>query len=208
VEKFQNHQRYYDEHASQARMHEEQRERATNIILSISGVLVALITFSKLSYGALPAAISIILLGVYGYLFAGKHYERNRLHTEIMRSIRLDIERVLTNPDEELRPMSVLRAEGERSHYKHFRWPGPDERGSGSRGGAHSWIARRRLHVFWELIHVAIAVLGLALCISIFLNDKLGDHEKPTKVELTNFPGKVLFESEGGASTARSAGTR
>jgi hypothetical protein len=44
-------QHYYDEHAQQARQHEDQRERVTNIILSIAGVLIGLITFSEFSLG-------------------------------------------------------------------------------------------------------------------------------------------------------------
>lgn|GEM_PF-6943042 len=54
----ENLQGYYDEHAQQARQHEDQRERVANIIHSIAGVLVGLITFAELSFGSLPASLT------------------------------------------------------------------------------------------------------------------------------------------------------
>ena len=67
---------FYKDHADQARQHEAQRERMTNLILTIAGVLVGLITFSKLALWSLPAALAITVLGIFGIFFAGKHYER------------------------------------------------------------------------------------------------------------------------------------
>jgi hypothetical protein len=112
-------QSYYDEHAAQARNHEGQRERATNLILSIAGLLVGFVTFAKLSLWSLPAAICVVLLGIFGFVFAGKHYERFRYHTQIMEAIRLEIERV-SNHHPKITPKSLsdLRSDGEDNHYE------------------------------------------------------------------------------------------
>ena len=40
---------FYKEHADQARQHESQRERMTNLVLAITGLLVGFVTFSKLA---------------------------------------------------------------------------------------------------------------------------------------------------------------
>src|SRR4051794_24461307 len=116
-------QEYYNEHAAQARQHENDRERMTSIILSVAGVLVGLITFAKLSVGALPAALAIVALGIFGFLFAGKHYERFRFHTSIMAEIRDEIDRLRLAPNEAPRPLAELRDAGDARHYRTFTWP-------------------------------------------------------------------------------------
>jgi positive regulator of sigma E activity len=177
-------QSYYDEHAAQARQHEEQRERATNLILSIAGLLVGLITFAKLSLWSLPAAVCIALLGSFGFLFAGKHYERFRFHTEIMDAIRREIERVSNDPESTPKTLSALRDDGELRHYEEFTWP--SFRGSRSKpqSKARSWIARQRLHVFWEFVHLLVVVIGIPLCVAIGLGTKFRKEPKPLKVEI------------------------
>jgi xanthosine utilization system XapX-like protein len=177
-------QSYYDEHAAQARNHEEQRERATNLILSIAGLLVGLVTFAKLSLLSLPAAICIVLLGIFGFVFAGKHYERFRYHTQIMEAIRLEIERVSDDPNIKPKSLSDLRKDGEDNHYKNFTWPSFRGSRNASQATARSWIARQRLHVFWESVHLLVVVIGVALCLAIALNTKFSKEPKPVKVEI------------------------
>jgi hypothetical protein len=70
----------------------------TNIILSINGVLIGLITFSNLSLWSVCASVSIVLLGIYGFFFAGKHYERFKYHTSIMGAVRGEIDRLYLDP--------------------------------------------------------------------------------------------------------------
>ena len=143
-------QRYYDEHAQQARQHGDQRERATNIILSIAGLLVGLITFAELSLGSLAASLTLIALGVFGIFFSGKHYERFKDHTAIMNCIRDEIDRFWKNPSDTPASLGQLRIDGEIKHYEDFRWP--KFRGSNSKyqKSATSWIAKQRVHIFWE----------------------------------------------------------
>jgi xanthosine utilization system XapX-like protein len=192
-------QSYYDENAAQARQHEDQRERATSLILTIAGLLVGLITFAKLSCWSLPAAICIVLLGAFGFLFAGKHYERSRFHTAIMEKIRVEIEKSEANP----KSLSELREEGEKAHYDHFVWP--TLRGSHDelQRGAKYWIARQRLHVFWECVHLLVVVIGVGMCLAILVNGKI--EPKPIKVEIVSPTPSVKVEMLSPAATPSKA---
>jgi hypothetical protein len=179
-------QDYYDEHADHARQHEDQRERVTNIILSIAGVLVGLVTFAEMSLWALPAALSLVLLGVYGYFFSGKHYERFRFHSAILLEIRAEMDRLAMYPAARPRPFALLRRKGREKHYRDFRWPRLFGSSDPLQGRANSWIARQRLHIFWELVHILVALLGIGLCVAIGLKDGSEKEADPIKVEIVN----------------------
>ncbi len=116
---------YYQEHAEQARQHESQRERMTNIVLAIAGALIGVVTFAELALWSLPAALAIAALGIYGLLFAQKHYERNRYHVYILREIRKEMDYasdIVPRPEglPEKRTLEQIREAGVRSHYKKF----------------------------------------------------------------------------------------
>ena len=186
-----NLQGYYDEHSTQARQHEGQREAMTNIILGVTGLLVGLVTFGDFSPWALPAALTVLALGVYGFFFSGKHYERFKFHTTIMKKIRAEMDRLEGTPDAKPRALADLRDEGEKDHYAEFVWPKLRGTASPRQAGATSWIARQRLHVFWEGIHLLIAVLGLALCVTIAAKKAWAPTaSEPLKVHLVTEPGK------------------
>lgn len=175
---------YYNEHASQARQHEDQRERMTNIILSIAGVLIGLITFSELSIWSVPASISVIIIGFYGFLFAGKHYERFKFHTSIMKAIRDEIDRIALDKNAVQSTLQSLREKGESNHYKKFTWPRFSGTDSELQAGAKSWIARQRVHTFWELIHILVLIIGIGLTTAIIIKTMTHSPKEPIKVQL------------------------
>jgi hypothetical protein len=200
-------QDYYNEQASQARQHEDHRERMTNIILSINGVLVGFITFSNLSIWSLSASLSIIFLGIYGFLFSGKHYERFRYHNSIMGAIKKEMDRTHLNPALQRKTLRQIRKEGTSSHYHNFTWPIFRERKARHKsnnqqaesnntqavtnnqktikqGEAKSKIARLRVHVFWEAIHLVMILIGVGLSTAIIVKKSIGTDEKPIKVEI------------------------
>jgi hypothetical protein len=177
-------QSYYDDHASQARQHEGQRERVTNIVLSIAGLLIGLVTFANLQLWSLIAAGSIILLGIYGFLFSGKHYERFKFHTAVLQAFRKEIERAHNDPEYGKVSLSSLRASATEKHYREFVWPKFSGTNDKAQAAATSWIARQRLHVFWEAVHLLIVGIGLALCIAILLKHVLEGPDKPTRIEI------------------------
>jgi hypothetical protein len=183
MEKIEFYFRYYEEHALQARRHEEQREKATAIVLTIAGFLIGFVTFAKLSRSALPAAISIILLGIYGYLFAWKHYERSRMHTAVLRRVRTEMEKMIDGRNPNPRTLTQLREEAEDAHNKEFVWTI-----GGKASKARSWITRTRLHSFWEAIHVGVVILGIGLCFAILTKKPDDNSDPPTKIAIVGWP--------------------
>ena len=63
----------YDEHANQARQHENQRAQMTTIILTIAGAVIGLITFVKIAFYTWPLSLLLIALGIYGGCFPGSN---------------------------------------------------------------------------------------------------------------------------------------
>jgi Flp pilus assembly protein TadB len=140
----------YDEHAQQARQHETQRERMSWIILAVSGVLVTFIANNGLQPNSLIASATLIVLGVYGWLFSLKHYEKNRLHTKIMKSFRDNL------GGETGLDIDAIRAVGSNSHKDDYK-----------KSPIKSWIWKCRLNHLWAGLPLLIAVLGLALSVII-----------------------------------------
>jgi hypothetical protein len=175
--------KFYDEHASQARRHEEHRERMTSLVIVLAGALVALIGQSRFAFYSLPAAATIVLLGIYGWLFARKHYERNQLHLSTLRELRTEIDSELAHGDPqgrgESRSLTALRNAADKRHYDEF----PPPKG-GFQGNARSWIARRRLHHFWEGLHIGVIIVGaILLGIIVFQPGGLAE-KKPIEVRV------------------------
>lgn len=74
----------------------------------------------------------------------------------------------------------------EREHYAHFRWPWFSGSRSESQRNAVSWIARQRLHIFWEAVRLLIVFIGLALLACIFIKALFVPGEEPQKIEIVN----------------------
>lgn len=69
--------KFYDEHAAQARQHENQRERMTNIILIVAGALIGFLSSSSsATIYSFISSVVLIPLGIFGWMFSSKHYER------------------------------------------------------------------------------------------------------------------------------------
>jgi len=174
-------QAYYDEHASQARQHENSRHQITALVLAITGALVGIVTSVKLAANAWPAASALVVIGLAGYFAAAKYYERFRFHTSIMEAIRGEIERLMAG-GVGVTPLSVLRHRGENWHYKNFVWPGWFRTRSNAQANAGSRIARARTHMFWELLHLAVVLLGVILLVMIAYNH--GGSDSPADVTI------------------------
>jgi len=180
----------YEEHAAQARQHEAQRETMTSIILGVAGLLIGLVTLGNLSIWSLPAAITVAALGAYGLLFSGKHYERFKYHMALMKAIRDEMDRGTAAPDTTPKTIAELRSQVEREHYFGFVWPKFRPTRSKPQAVATSWVARQRLHMFWEAAHAGIAVIGLILCLVIMVKAALPPGKEPFRVEMTKGTGK------------------
>lgn len=194
MDKTELYRAYYEEHSTQAKIHEEQRERITGIILTIATLLIGLVTFAKLALSALAASIPIILLGVYGWFFAGKHYERFQFHTAVMRRIRNELDALHATPGCAGASLDTLRSEAAAAHYRHFRWPTIAASSRPPQSTATAWIARQRLHVFWEGIHLMVALIGIGLTIGIVAKRFVADEQEINKVQVV---GQVAYRNAG-----------
>lgn len=178
---------YYNEHAAQARQHENQRERMTNIILSICGVLIGLATFGELSIWTLTASISIIILGCFGFAFAGKHYERTKFHNAIMSEIRKEIDKISIDKNAKRKSLSAIRKAGAKKHYSKFVWINIFTRNRKKKQANlkhKSIIARFRVHHFWESLHLIIIILGMCLTLAIIVKAFSESKKKPIEIKI------------------------
>ena len=134
----------------------------TTIILTIAGAVIGLITFVKIAFYTWPLSLLLIALGIYGWLFSRKQYERNRFHTEIMSEFRDEFDNELRSagkPSTQSTPrISDLRTAGEKKHYDNF----PRSK-KGVQKSAKSKLARSSLAGFWASLHLVISMIGLLL---------------------------------------------
>lgn len=133
----------YAEHATQARWHEEQREKVSTLVFAGSGAMLTLAATldpprQNLAHGL------VTVLGLIGAAIALKHYERNRRHVAAGRAIRERLDAVL--PDAAVGP--ALR-------------PRPPHESPICRT-----LERVRLYLLWSLLNAFVSCLGLAMLLA------------------------------------------
>lgn len=138
---------YYDENAAQARHHEEQRERVTTLMVAIAAALIAFVAEGDVEESDLPVAIMILILGLFGAVMGLKHYERNRMHTAVMRRIRDEIDR--STPDD-VPSLTELRRQGRSDHKGEFK---------------PKLVLALDLYVLWASLSLLISVVGSVLLV-------------------------------------------
>lgn len=74
--------KFWEEQWTQARQCETQRSTMANFIISIYAAGIGIIVVADFAYKALPVAIFLLVMGVFGNLFSAKLFERWRLHQE------------------------------------------------------------------------------------------------------------------------------
>ena len=162
--------RFYEEHAAQARQHEDHRERFTNLLLILCAAAIGLIGSQPDGWLALVAAGTLVILGLFGRLFSLKHYERNRLHATFMKWARDAIDSELgLAPDPELDKLSLgqLRSKAKAMHYQDY--PHRDRLAV----PPPAWTARRSVHEFWAGIPTLVAMVGVVILV-LLLGEKAG----------------------------------
>lgn len=172
----------YKEHAAQARQHETQRQQMTALVLAITAALVGFVAanLKTPTIGLLIPGVFLFFLGGYAALFSRKHYERNRNHTTIMKAFRLQLEGTLNNVK-----LDAIRDQAEIAHNAKF-----------------PWLHKRELHLFWDLLNGAVAIVGIILVVVVALSIAFGgaDMDKQTKFKMTiqqDVPSKVVVEPTG-----------
>lgn len=135
--------RYYEEHASQARQHENLRATVTSILSSIAAAVVGLASLGGLDRADLPAGIVVVVLALLGVALSLKHYERNRLHTRILAAIRDEVARLDQDPAASPHSTQEIRDEAERDHNSNFAIMERRQK------TAKSPWTKMRLHILW-----------------------------------------------------------
>jgi len=72
----------------QARAHEQYRASTVSLVLTIASILVAILAINEFTTPfANIVYSSLIVIGLYGAACSAKHYELNRMHVNIARSL-------------------------------------------------------------------------------------------------------------------------
>ncbi|HET6469986.1 MAG TPA: hypothetical protein VFG43_16550 [Geminicoccaceae bacterium] len=130
----------YNEHMTQARWHEDQREKVSTLVLLGSGGLLALTTQAE-PWQQRVTYMIVLILGLLGIAIALKHYERNRKHVSIGRQLRGRLGQLL--PD-----AAIGETIGSISTHE---------------SAACRLVEPVRLYVLWLLLTALMACLGLAM---------------------------------------------
>jgi hypothetical protein len=181
--------RYYEEHAAQARQHENLRATVTSILSGIAAAVIAIAGVGGLDDSDILAGMMVVAVGILGGALSLKHYERNRLHNRILGTIRDEI--TALDQDPERAPMSTddLRDIGEREHRAKFtvvarpssanqkvvprkelreavaNWRSDRERSEEPKPRAVSpWIGLR-LFALWLGLPIAVCVVGVLVIV-------------------------------------------
>ncbi|PAZ17136.1 hypothetical protein CLM62_03885 [Streptomyces sp. SA15] len=139
---------YYDEHAAQARQHENLRATVTSTLAGIAAAVVTLAGVGGLSKADILTGVVVIILSVLGFALSFKHYERNRMHTEILGQIRGRIDQLHDQSVTGWVRTEALRDAGKKENKKKF-----------------PRLKRIRLHILWLGLPMAIGLVGIAVIV-------------------------------------------
>ncbi|MEU0189799.1 hypothetical protein ABZ250_08075 [Streptomyces afghaniensis] len=159
--------RYYEEHAAQARQHENLRATVTGTLSAIAAAVVGLAGVGGLSKADIPAGVVVIILSALGVALSIKHYERNRMHTEILGEIGKEIDQSEQDPAIKVRSTRELRKAGRKQHKKEFSVLRRPESAASERSprARSPWVDRVRLHILWLGLPVGIGLTGVVVII-------------------------------------------
>ena len=164
---------FYDEHAAQARQHETLRATVTSILAGFAAALVGFAGVGGLEQADAPAGALLIAVGLLGAPIGLKHYERNRLHTDVMHDVREEITRVRRDPKVRTDPghgpasPGELRDCAEKRHNSAFSL-----RRKKRKERPKSWLVRVHLWQLWAVLRFLILVAGVVILVFSLISDK------------------------------------
>jgi FtsH-binding integral membrane protein len=137
----------YQDNRTQAQFHETQRVNGTGLIGGGAAVVISTISQDgQYSREDLPLAFVLIVIGLFGFFFCVKSYERMQLHLNRCR-VFLDHLDAL----DDLHDLNAMKNEADRKTKQEFRF-----------------ASRLKLRLFWQGVHVLIATAGLVFILRIF----------------------------------------
>jgi hypothetical protein len=133
--------RMYQEQITHARHHETLRAQATNLIVVISGALLAFLSSNAVTPGRqVILGTFLIVVNIYGLLMSLKHYERNQLHVTVAREYRNFLSK---NASAFGKTLNEIRALGIQEHKENF-----------------PIIRNVRTYALWSGLHLLLAMIG------------------------------------------------
>ena len=134
--------RVFQEHCTWERHHEAQRGPATSLLLVISAGILGVITYDgSINPSDLPLSIFLILQGLFGAIFVEKQYECFAKHQRRANKYREMLDEIV--PDARI---IALRKESDKEN-----------------AAIYPRISKVRLHRFWSILHLLIAIIGVFL---------------------------------------------
>jgi hypothetical protein len=160
----------YQDHMAHARHLEVLRASTATVLLAVTAGVLGLLGTSHawpLTYEQLPLSVFLVLIGFFGSLFAAKYHERISFHI---------------NRGDEYRD----RLDGQ---FPAARIKRSDELADLKTRTRHSFLYNRRLWHLWVSLHLLVALLGMVLTASAFI-----DLRKPVVVQPADSAGGVPAE--------------
>lgn len=134
----------FQEYASEARHHEQQRATVTGFFSALAAGVLTLVGMDKtLSLSDLPASLFLVVIGIFGCLFSAKQYERYYVSMERARQYRLALQ-------DEVPGSRILELKKIADKKAAERFP-----------RLHVW----RLGLLWVALHALIALFGVLLAV-------------------------------------------
>ncbi|MFK7748912.1 MAG: hypothetical protein AB8B65_11000 [Kordia sp.] len=132
---------FYKKHENSMLNHETQRATMTNILLSVSTILIAVISTVEASLEKIILSLLLLALGVFGSMFSIKHYERFSWHLLCSRLYKEKIHQDFPETD-------IDRSLARQKIKERF-----------------GWIHKSRLYKYWISIQIIISVIGLIVLV-------------------------------------------
>lgn len=132
----------FQEYASEARHHEQQRSTVTGFFSALAAGVLTIVGIDKtLSSADIPASLFLVVIGVFGCVFSAKQYERFFVCMERARQYRLALQKSVEGSN----IIELKRVADKKASQRFPR--------------LHAW----RLGLFWVALHALIASFGILL---------------------------------------------
>ncbi|HEY9815018.1 MAG TPA: hypothetical protein V6D20_04320 [Candidatus Obscuribacterales bacterium] len=130
------------------RHYEDQRATVTNFVLVATSLVIGFLTQKGVVLASLPAALLLVLLGVYGAITVTKLYERTQFASAFIKQY--------INQINERYPQLLLTQIKDKVRTEHkAKFPRS---------------SMLHMHQLWSLLHIIIAFLGCCLVVAILIS--------------------------------------
>lgn len=143
--------RFYDEHATHARQHEDLRAKATSTMAAIGAALVGLAGVDGIGLDDVPAGCLVVVVSTLGAALNIKHYERFKFHSQVLAACRKEIESLRSTDGQQPRSTTAIRNEATDKHAESFAVFGKNP--------PSPWVSIR-LNLLWLGLPVSIGLVG------------------------------------------------